>query len=379
MKGVHVNEIVTTALSRGWGRTQLELKASSLESELRKLEMSIRDAPDYRARTTLDESEMEKVLQSVVGYFRPETRLYDVKSLAAIWQLRDARAQRHLESARAIFVTSNTKLVRASAQFFEESPNGFDVPVATLDFHLGTVAWLKKPMSVPDLPKRQLVADCIATLEPGRLLWERFLKVVDQLRDNGEVTEEDYAVLRYTVSARRALMEETLGDEDALTLGSVAEILRRAREAMNREAEIRLQSEVRNRQAAEDKAGSQMERATVAEQALKAARQKSAEELESADEKHREDFARRIGNKAHRRAVRIARAIYVILAFAVIGGASAAVGFVGGGVATLLIVIMTILTTRHYLFGESLSDLSSRVERYLERKFEEFERKSLEI
>jgi ABC-type multidrug transport system fused ATPase/permease subunit len=203
--------------------------------------------------------------------------------------------------------------------------------------------------------------------------------VVDQLRDDGEVTEEDYAVLRYTVSARRALMEETLGDEDALTLGSVAEILRRAREAMNKEAEVRFQTEVRNRQVAEDKAGSEMERATVAEEALKAARQESAEERESADEKHQQDLARRIGNKSHRRAVRAARAIYIILALVVIVGASAAVGFVGGGVATVLIVIMTILTTRHYLFGESLSDLSSRVERYLERRFEEFERKSLEI
>ena len=377
--GRQSNEIVSTALSRGWGRTNLEMKATSVEDDLSGLGFSVRDAPDYRIRTTLDEVRMEDVLQTVVGYARPETRLYDVKSLASIWQLRDARSQRHLESARAVFVTSNTSLVRASAQFFNETPNGFDVPVATLDSHLGTVAWLKKPMAAPDLPRRQLVADCIAALEPGTRLWERFLEVVDQLHADGDVSEEDYATLRYTVSARQALVEETLGDEGALTVGSVSEILRRAKEKMTREAQELLKAEIEIRQDAQASAERQMERAVAAEKNLSSARQEHANELRNTEETNRQELARRIGNKAHRRAVRMARIIYILLALVVIGGALSTAGLIGGGIAFALVVATALLSTRHILVGESLSDIESRVERFLERKFEELERRSLGI
>jgi hypothetical protein len=373
------NEIVSYALSRGWGRTQLEMKAFAVEGDLLDLGVSVLDAPDYLARTTLDEVRMEEVLQSVVGYARPETRLYDVKSLAAIWHLRDGRTRRHLESSRAIFVTSNASLVRASAQFFRETPNGFDVPVATLDAHLAIVAWLKKPMAAPDLPRRQVVADCIAALEPGTHLWESFLGVVEQMREAGDVTEDDYATLRYAVSTRRALVDETLGDEGALTVGSVPEILRRAKEAMTKEAQDRLQAEARSRRDAEIKADSESRRATVAELSLESERQKHLEDLRSTERKNKEELARRIGNKAHRRAVRTARALFFALALIVIGGVLAGFGIFAGGVVTALLVITAILNIRHLLFGESLSLLISRVERNLERRFEETERKSLEI
>lgn len=373
------NEIVTYALSRGWGRTQLELKAFAVETDLSGIGISIRDAPDYRARTTLDERQMEDVLQNVVGYARPETRVYDVKSLAAIWHLRDGRSQRHLESARAIFVTSNARLVQASAQYFDETPNGLDVPIATLDSHLAVVAWLKRPLAAPDLPRRQVVADCIAALEPGTHLWEAFLNVVEQMHDAGQVTEEGYALLRYGVTSRRALMDETLGDESALTIGSVEEILRRSKDAMSREADHRIEVEARIRQEAEAKAEWESQRATLAEVTLDSERHEHQKELQDSEHRHKEELARRIGNKAHRRARRFARAIYVLLAILVIVGSAASFGIIGGGAVTVVLVICAILSVRHIIFGESLSALASRFERALERKFENVERKSLEI
>lgn len=366
--GRRINEIVSYAASRGWGRTQLEMEAATVDAHLRSLGILARDAPDYRVRTPMDERRMESVLQSVVGYARSDTRLYDVKSLTGIWQLRGGRVPRRLESARAIFVTSNHRLVRASAEFFGERPNGSEVPVCALDSQLGTIAWLKRPMAAPDLPKRQIVADCIAALEPGNHLWERFLDVVEQTREAGGVTEEDYATLRYTVSARRALVEETLGDEHALTVGSVPEILRRAKEDMTREAQERLQAETRSRQEAESRADAESQRAEAAEVAL-----------QSSGEEHKLELARRIGNKAHRRAVHVARTFYALLALAVIVATAAGLGLIGGVVATALVAVVTLLSAMHILVGESLSDLASRIERFLEKKFEEREWKSLEL
>jgi hypothetical protein len=377
--GRRVNEIVSYAVSRGLGRTQLEIKAATVEGSLRALGITVRDAPDYRVQTTCDEKRMEEVLQSVVGYARPETRHYDVKSLAAIWRLRNGHSQRHLESARAIFLTSNESLVRASANFFAETPNGFEVPVCTLDSQLATVAWLKKPMAAPDLPKRQIVADCIAALEPGKRLWERFLNVVEQTHEAGGVSEEDYATLRYTVSARRALVEETLGDDNAIALGSIPEILRRAKEAMTQEAQDRLQSESQSRHDAEIKADAEARRAAAAEESLRSERDEHQAALQSSDESRKAELARRIGNKAHRRAVRSTRFIYALMALVVIGGAAAGLGLLAGVLATVLVVAAAILGARHIIFGESVSDLANRIERFLEKKFEERERKSLDL
>jgi hypothetical protein len=377
LEGYHPNEIVSYAASRGWGPTRLEMKAATVEDDLHGLGISVRDAPDYRVRTTVDERRMEDVLQSVVGYARPETRLYDLKSLTAVWRLRDGRVPRHLESARAIFLTSNANLVQASAEFFKETPNGFEVPVCTLASQLGTVVWLKKPMAAPCLPRRQIVADCIAALEPGTHLWERFLDVVEQTRRAGGVTEEDYATLRYTVSARRALVEATLGEEQALALGSVPEILRRAKEAMTREAQERLQDETRSRHDAESRAEAESWRAAAVEESLRSERMQHQTALQSSEEKHKAELARRIGNKVHRRAARTARVIYLLLALMIIGGAAAGLGLIGGVVATVLIVGAGMLTVRHILVGESLADLASRIQRTLEKRFEERERKSL--
>jgi hypothetical protein len=375
--GRHSNQILSYAVSRGQGRTHLEMKAATVENDLQRLGISVRDAPDYRVRTTCDETRMEAVLQAVVGYARPETRLYDVKSLTAIWRLRGGRSQRNLESARAIFVTSNDNLVRASNQFFEEAPNGLQVPVCALDSQLGTVVWLKQPMAAPDLPKRLIIADCVAALEPGNRLWQRFLEVVDQTREAGGVSEEDYATLRYTVSARRALVEETLGDEGSLTIGSVDDILRRAKEAMTQEAQERLRAENTARLDAENKAEVESRRADAAVGNLTAERDRHQLELQTTSATQRAELARRIGNKAHRRALRTARVVYLLMALAVIGGIAAGLGLIAGGVATALLIVAGLLAATHTIVGKSLADLRQRLESVLQRKLEDRERKSL--
>lgn len=372
-----MNEIQSYASERGWGRSRLELKAHSVEEDLREVGVLVRDAPDYDIHTTLDETELEEVLQSVVGYARPETRTYDLKSLAAVWRIRDGRSQRHLENARAIFLTNNRRLVRASTKFFDESPNGFEVPISTLDSHLATVAWLKRPMAAPNLPRSQIVADCIAILEPGTQLWDRFLDVIDDLNQDGGISEEDYAILRYTVSARRALMETTLGDESAVTVGSVPEVLRRAKEAMTREAQDRLRAETRGREEAERRASLEAGRASDAEQRLAREKKEREEEVKATTSKHRSDLLKRVGNKAHRRAVKVARISYVFIFVVVVGSLLASLGVIAGAAAFILILALALLNARHLIFGGSLSQFVSRFERFLEQKIEEREQRSL--
>lgn len=270
-------------------------------------------------------------------------------------------------------------MVRASAEFFEESPNGFDVNICALDTQLGTIAWLKKPMAAPDLPRRQIVADCVAALEPGDRLWEQFLDVLEQSKQQGGVAEEDYALLRYTMSARRALVEETLGDVRDVTLGSVPSILRRARESITRDTQDQIRIAREQQRDAQVAAEAEAERANRAETQLQRERLEHATELAASSELQRAELVRQIGNKAHRRARRYSTGIFVLLAAAVIAGALGSGGVIGGGGALVLVAIAKVVATTHTVVGRSVSELARRVERLLERWFEEREQKSLGV
>jgi len=380
--GRRQNEIISYALSRGVGRTQLELKAQQVEANLSSGNITVRDAPDYTVRTSLDEAVLENTLQQVVKYWRPETRLYDVKSLTGIWRLRGGCSQRNFESARAMFLTSNSAVVRASNQFFGENPNGFQVPVCALDSQIATVAWLKRPTAAPDLPRRQIVADCLAALEPGDALWQRFLQVVEELRDDGGVTELDYATLRYTLDARRALMTETFGSEEALTIASIPEILRRAKEAQQEELTSQLLAATEQRRLA-DAARTDAEKAVVAE---RVAGKKAAAQHQGELAKQAAALERGIGNLSHRWARRISRTGYwlvtALLATAAILASPWATGLaLGGGIAALAILVVWLLAGGllliHAVEGKSVAALANRLERFLEVRIEKWLARSL--
>jgi hypothetical protein len=114
--------------------------------------------------------------------------------------------------------------VRAARRFFAAGYDGFTWPLAVLDHHLATVAWLKRPLQAPDLPRKQIIADCYAALRPEGRLWARYLEEIEALRQRGELSNDHFVALRYSVDARRALMDTTLGDPEAIsgTSGNVS-------------------------------------------------------------------------------------------------------------------------------------------------------------
>lgn len=125
----------------------------------------------YEEHLGVDEPALEDLLQAEVGYQNQNARRHDLDALTAIWRLRHGQAQRRLETCRAIFVTTNAPLVRAARRFFAAGYDGFTWPLAVLDHDLATVAWLKRPLQAPDLPRKQIIADCYAALRPEGRLW----------------------------------------------------------------------------------------------------------------------------------------------------------------------------------------------------------------
>jgi hypothetical protein len=165
-----------------------------------------------------------------------EQKQLDIDSLTAIHRLRRGNTYPDIESCCAIFVTTNSNLVRAAFKYFSAEYERTTVPLAIRSDTLTTIAWLKHPVAAPDLPRKTIIAECYAAMKPPERLWRVYLSEIDKLTAKGRITENDYNLLRYSIHARSALMDFTLGSAEGFTEGTVAEVLAVAQNAIRAES-----------------------------------------------------------------------------------------------------------------------------------------------
>jgi hypothetical protein len=222
-------------MNRRFRREEIEELIITIDRTLAKLGIEVTDIPDWMANP--DESALEEALIDGVRYSRAQQTEKDARSLAAIARLRKMRRVDSFENAKAIFVTTNLDLARASSKFFADVEGIGSIPVCLSVATLTHLAWVKRPLSAPDLPKHMLIASSYAALNPSRALWRRYLEALARRRETGDLSDEEYQFLRSSQEARQALMDKTLGVEDDFSPGTVDEVIARARQAIQAEAQ----------------------------------------------------------------------------------------------------------------------------------------------
>jgi hypothetical protein len=227
--GTHRRATDAYFAGEGFGASDILLLSQRLEDDVAALGVSIHERPEPTAELTVDELALEEAMESSISYSSRDTLLNDLDSLTAIHRLRSGRSSSRLETSRALLVTTNGGLTRVARSFFlKEGDHGW--PVALTDHHLATLVWLKKPQAAPNLPRRQILADCFAALEPGGRVWDRYLEEIHRLGSRGKASENDLMLLRYSTEAQRSLMDRTLGDHNQVTAETVADILDKVRQ-----------------------------------------------------------------------------------------------------------------------------------------------------
>ncbi|MEX2431051.1 MAG: hypothetical protein WD645_03935, partial [Dehalococcoidia bacterium] len=139
---------------------------------------------------------------------------------------------RLIQPAQMSLQESRTQLVKASGKHFGTDREAHAVPVALTDHELATLLWLKSPTPRPDLPWKQVVADCRAALNPNDALWNQYLQELAVLEARADIDPEMYYIARFSNEARRELMGRTHGDPGKIDSRTVAEILAATREEM---------------------------------------------------------------------------------------------------------------------------------------------------
>ena len=234
----------------GKSASDLELMSARLPAKLTDLGVKVVDPPSYDGTAyQIDEKGFEKYLEQHIGYSNPAARVHDVDCISAITRQRQGREYRDVEECRALFVTTNSKLVRVTAQFFQrDTPRGA-VAFATTDYGLANLLWLKDPTIAPTLPRRRLIADAYAAMQPTPNLWNAYLTEIATLEEDGKVTADDYLLLRHSLHAKTALMDLTDGHEDVFTEGSINAILEVTKEKLR--ADLRAEVSDQRRQTLE--------------------------------------------------------------------------------------------------------------------------------
>lgn len=238
--------------------SDVEFEIARLEKKLNGLRVRIKPRPPQTDPLAVNEVMLETVLKKEVGYQRPDALRNDVDSLTAIYRLRAGRFPVHIESCDALFITTNPSLAKAGVVYFREGEGKAftgSVPICLTDSVLTTLLWLKKPLDVGDLPRKRIIADCYAALNPSDSLWKRFLQEIDRLEKQGDITEDDYHLLRLSMEARSALVNITLGDVSAFSEGTIEEVLEKAKASARAKTEESLRDERAKRHDAEQKAG----------------------------------------------------------------------------------------------------------------------------
>jgi hypothetical protein len=230
-------EAIDALVRKGCTAGEIEGMRAELEQRIRELGVGTQETPAHVEKGHIDEGRFEEILDDVVAYKSKGPLEKDLKSLAAVDRLRGATRPRDLSQANALFVTANSSLVRAARDFFGEADRGAPVPHAMHETALTAQLWVRAPHPLPDLPRKLLIADCYAALNPGPELWERWIQHIVRLQERGEVTEEQVQNLIYHQQARSKLFEVTHGDPDAVGDETVAEVLDRFEAELRRPAE----------------------------------------------------------------------------------------------------------------------------------------------
>ncbi|MFD2839075.1 hypothetical protein ACFSYH_00610 [Populibacterium corticicola] len=216
-----------------------------LEKEVTELGISVIDLPGGYYEYGLDENKLENIIQRRVHYLQDAARVNDVHSISAIHRLREGNQSSTIERCKAVFISSNSNLVRGAREF----NHGPAFPLAVTAEAIASILWLRSSALADEVPREIVLASAYAGMQPSPILWKKYVDEIEKLEQAGSVSQDGAMILRATSIGRDAFMYETLGDEEAVSNDLPFSVLERVQnsiaEPLQREV-VSLESQLTN-------------------------------------------------------------------------------------------------------------------------------------
>lgn len=196
---------------------------------------------DYTPGCGIDYNEMEKIIKSYKPFYNIQTLPDDVNAIELVRRIRGSKKLPYIEKCRAVFVTGNGILIRATTEYLKKERIDVGFPLAISGDELCVIAWLKNFERNSELPKMRLLENVLAAITPSKELMFAYFTHLDNLERRGEISREEVTLLRVDHYAKRELMEQTHGNKEKLTDAVIDGI----REGLRREGYIAGESSAR--------------------------------------------------------------------------------------------------------------------------------------
>lgn len=164
----------------------------------------------------LNAEEFRSILLQMKPSYNTSSLPDDAEAINTVSRIRQGKRLPNIEKCKAVFVTSNPLLVAATKQLLKQNQIDLGFPLAITGNDLCVIAWLKDFEQNNNLPKMRLLENVLAAITPTKELMDFYFENLDYLEKQGEITEEEAALLRVDQFAKKELMELTKGENENL-------------------------------------------------------------------------------------------------------------------------------------------------------------------
>lgn len=213
---VRVASIYSKLKTKGWTSSDSRDFILSIEDKLSELGIQLETLEDIDI--TSYNPPVEE-LRTILAQYKPaQLRASQNHDLIAIEQVikRRRHSVRNIQHAKAFFLTSDFKLAKFNFEQFGHKTNCTVCEVIP-DFLLANFLWLQDPQSSLEMPLKLLIAAHSQHLFVERKVWQRFVDVLRELKDDNCISDEKTATLLYHGRVEELLRTLDQSDCDVIT------------------------------------------------------------------------------------------------------------------------------------------------------------------
>lgn len=175
----------------------------------------------------LDDERLRDIILSLKPSYNRSTLKDDLTAINTVSRIRKGRKYDYIERCKAVFVTHNPILVAAAREYIQEASYDFGFPIAITSDDLCVMAWLKDFEKSNTLPQMRLLENVLAAITPSRELMDAYFDLLEHLERQGKIKDDEAALMRVDMFAKRELMVLTCGEPSNLNGSVIEEICHR--------------------------------------------------------------------------------------------------------------------------------------------------------
>lgn len=218
-----------------YNKTDILTFISSMQTILNKNSIQIEEF-NYEEKDNKYQVDENKLYELIIKIYKDSNHAFkeaekeqaiklDVRSIVAIYRMRNGMNPNILNDAKHIFVTTNTSLAKATKFYNFENQKQYFIHECMTDTFLGSMIWLNSPNKLEFYEFNKVISNCMAALNPSDALITKYINELNKLLKTKTITENEFVFLKSHQIAFQKLEDKTFGSADEFNDKMPEEIL----------------------------------------------------------------------------------------------------------------------------------------------------------